>query len=77
MVVGLNPIAVTKTLDIVSVLSKEFFKIQATTEYIFTLNRVCDIIRTHIQLGTLNNKLDCLGVRLSNILKKEVHQNKK
>ena len=74
---GLNPIAVTKNSDIVSVSSKEFFEIQATTEYICSLNRVCDIIRTHIQLANLNNKLDCLGVRLSNILKKELHQNKK
>ena len=35
------------------------------------------MIGTHNQLATLNNKLDSLDIRLSNILKTEVSQNEK
>ena len=47
MVVGSNFVAVTEASDIAPVLSKEFLEIQATTEFEFSLNRVCDMIRTH------------------------------
>ena len=42
-----NPVAVTQTSDIAHVLSKEFFDIQTTTGFRFTLKRVYDMIRTH------------------------------
>ena len=40
-------VAVTWTLDIVPVLSKELLDILATTEYEFTLKRVGDMTRTY------------------------------
>ena len=42
MVVGLNPIVVTKTSDFVPALRKEFLDIQATIECGFTLKGICD-----------------------------------
>ena len=47
VVVGSNFVAVTEASDIAPVLSKEFLEIQATTEFGFSLNRVCDMIRTY------------------------------
>ena len=55
----------------------KFLDFRATKEYRSTLQRVCDMIGTHNQLATLNNKLDSLDIRLSNILKTEVSQNEK
>ena len=49
MVVGLIPVAVTQTLDLAPVSSKEFFDSQATIECGFTLKRVWDMIRTYNQ----------------------------
>ena len=46
MVLGSNSVAVTSTLDIVSVSSKEFLDIHATTECRFTLKCICDIKKT-------------------------------
>ena len=43
-------IAVTLTSDNVPVWSKEFLDIQATMECGFTLNCICDIIRTYSQI---------------------------
>ena len=37
-------VATTQTLDIAPVSSKQFTDIQATTEFTFTLNHICDII---------------------------------
>ena len=45
MVLGSNSVAVTSTLDIVSVSSKEFLDIHATTECRFTLKCLCDMIK--------------------------------
>ena len=53
MVLGSNSVAVTSTLDIASVSSKEFLDIHATTECRFTLKCVCDMIKTHSLLVTL------------------------
>ena len=47
---GSNPVVVTQTWDIVTVLSKKFLDIQANTECMFTLKHVCDMIRTHSQM---------------------------
>ena len=47
MVVGLSPVAVTYTSDIVPVSSKEFLEIQANIKCRFTLKRVRDRIRTY------------------------------
>ena len=44
-----SPVAVTYTSDIAPGSSKEFFDIQATIEWGFTLRRVRDIIRTYSQ----------------------------
>ena len=46
MVVGSNPVAVTKPSNIVPVSSKEFLDIQATMEHRLTLKHVCEIIKT-------------------------------
>ena len=55
---GFEPVAVTKTSDFASVLSKEFLEIQATIECGFTLKRVCDITRTYSL--KINFYLSCL-----------------
>ena len=47
MVVGSNPIAVTYTLDIAPVLSKDFLDIPANIERKFTLKRIRDMIITY------------------------------
>ena len=47
VVVGSNPVPVTKISDIAPVSSKEFLDIQTTRECRFSLKRVCDMIRTH------------------------------
>ena len=47
MVVGSNPVVVTKTSDFAPASNKEFFDIQATIECGFTLKRVRDMIRTY------------------------------
>ena len=47
MVVGLNPFDLTLTSDVVPVSNKEFLNIQATTERIFTLKSVRDMIVTY------------------------------
>ena len=41
---GLSPVGVTETSDIVPVSSKEFLDIQATIECTFTLKQVRDMI---------------------------------
>ena len=46
MAVGSNPVAATSTSNILSVSSKEFLDIHATTECRFTLKCVCGMIRT-------------------------------
>ena len=46
---GSSPVAVTHTLDIAPVSSKELLDIQATIKYGLTLRRVRDIIRTYSQ----------------------------
>ena len=50
MVLGSNPVAVTKTSDIAPGSSKEFLDIQATMECGFTLKHVRDIIKTYSQI---------------------------
>ena len=50
MVVGSDPVAVTKTADIAPVSSKEFLDIQATAECRFTLKRILDIIITFSEM---------------------------
>ena len=47
MVVGSNPVVVTKTSDFAPASNKKFFDIQATVECGFTLERVRDMIRTY------------------------------
>ena len=47
MFVGSSLVAVTLTLDIMPVLSKELLDILATTEYEFTLKHVGDMTRTY------------------------------
>ena len=47
VVVGLIPVAVTKTSDFAPASSKEFFDIQTTMECEFTLRGVRDMIRTY------------------------------
>ena len=47
VVVGSNPIAVTYTLDIAPVLSKDFLDILANIECKFTLKRIRDMIITY------------------------------
>ena len=47
VVVSSNPVAVTYTLDIAPVSSKELLDIQATIECRFTLKRVLGIIITY------------------------------
>ena len=49
MVVGSNPIAVTKPSDIAPVSSKEFLVIHVTIECGFTLKCIRDMIRTYSQ----------------------------
>ena len=46
----MNPVIVTQISDITPVLSKEFFDIQATAEFRFTMKYVLDIIKIHSQL---------------------------
>ena len=48
--VGLSPLTVTLTSDIMTVSSKEFLNIQETPEHLFTLKRLCDMKRTHSQM---------------------------
>ena len=68
---GLSPIGVTLTLDIVSVLSKEFLDIQATIDYGFTLNWVCDMIQTYNQ----SDKSNLLFFDIPNNLKNKAEIN--
>ena len=49
MVVGSSLVAVTKTSDSAPASSKEFLKIQATVECVFTPKRLRDMARTHSQ----------------------------
>ena len=51
MVVSSGPVAVTSTLDIATVLSKEFLDIQANIECVFTLKRVRNKRRTYSQMN--------------------------
>ena len=49
MVADSNHVAVTLTSDVAHVSSKKFIEIQATARCIFTLQHVCDMIKTHGQ----------------------------
>ena len=71
MVLDSNPVAVSKTLDIVPVSSKEFYDIQTSTECRLTLKRVCDMTRTHcrglvfaVLLTDFSKAFNCLSNEL-------------
>ena len=53
MIVGVSSITVTQTSDIAPASRSQFFNIQATIEFEFTLKRVCDMIRTYSQIYEL------------------------
>ena len=50
VVVGSTPVPVTETPYIAPVLTKKFPDIQANIDYVFTLKRVYDMIRTYSQI---------------------------
>ena len=61
MVVGSNPVTVSKTSDIAPISSKELFDIEATIEYRLNLKRVRDMITKYSQMHRINAPLGQFG----------------
>ena len=61
MVVGSNPVTVSKTSDIAPISSKELFDTEATIEYRLNLKRVRDMITKDSQMHRINAPLGQFG----------------